>query len=134
MLEQDMLEDAYRLAYSIKSTNLMNSIAFYAEEKGLIGIAMLAKVDRGRIDDQYTPLADEMEKVIALTGKKLAVNDFKHILHDLDEILNISRISEAQDRGSYLVEKNFWEINLEEYSKGLILESAGKYTEALEIY
>jgi hypothetical protein len=112
----------------------MASVSYFAEELGLVGLAMLAKVDRGRIDEHYIPLTDELEKVISLTGKKLNVNDFKHLLHDLDEILNITRISDAQERGSYLVEKNFWEINLEEYAKGLMLESVGKYTEALEIY
>ena len=56
------------------------------------------------------------------------------MLSDFEEILSISKISEAQYKGGYLEEKNFWDIDLEEYASALILESEGRYTEALEIF
>jgi hypothetical protein len=76
---------------------------------------------------------DELEKVMTPV-KTLTITDYKHLIHDCDEVMSITSIAEAQERGGYLLEGNYWEINLEDYAKGLLWEVEGKYSEAIAIY
>lgn len=43
-------------------------------------------------------------------------SDYSNLLSDFEEVLSTSRISETLAKGGYLEEKNFWDINLEEYA------------------
>lgn len=134
LLENKHFDTTFVLAKKIASLKLLNDLAFYAEKEGFKGIAMLAKHERERYDENYLNPKQELETIIQSIGKTMTSNDYTHMLSDFEEILSISKISEAQSKGGYLEEKNFWDIDLEEYAQALILESEGRYTEALEIF
>mmetsp|Transcript_25678 Transcript_25678/g.44978 ORF Transcript_25678/g.44978 Transcript_25678/m.44978 type:complete len:213 (-) Transcript_25678:915-1553(-) len=134
MMDSGFLEETFKLARLIRSIKLLHDLAFFAEKEGFIGLALIAKHERESMDEHCISIHEELEKVMSLPGKTLTANDYKHLVHDCDEIMSISSISEAQDRGGYLVESNYWEINLEDYAKALLLEADGRYTEALAIY
>jgi hypothetical protein len=134
LMDTGHLEEAFKLGRMIRSIKLLHDLAFFAEKEGFIGLALIAKHEREQLDEHCVSVHDELEKVMTLSGKTLTITDYKHLIHDCDEVMSITSIAEAQERGGYLVESNYWEINLEDYAKGLLLEAEGKYSEAIAIY
>lgn len=134
MMDSGHLEEAFKLGRMIRSIKLLHELAYFAEKEGFIGLALIARHEREQIDEHNISIHEELEKVLTLPGKTLTANDYKNLVHDFDEIMSISSIAEALERGGYLVESNYWEINLEDYAKALLFEAEGRYSEALVVY
>lgn len=134
LLNSNSFEAAYLLGKKLKSIRLLNDVAYYADFQGFHGIALIAKHERELMDPDYVCPRAELENLIKITGRNMTSSDYCLLLNDFEEIINISRISEALGKGGYLEEKNFWEIDLESYANALMLEGEGRFTEALDIY
>jgi len=134
LMNLGLYHDVFRVAVRAHSTKLINDLAFAANRAGFQGVALIAKVERGRMDENFLGWGEELEKIVQFTGKTMAGTDYRHLVHDVEEVLSARRLTDVQEKGGYIVEKNFWEINLEDYAKGLLYESEGKYTQALEVY
>ena len=134
LMNLGLYHDVFRVAVRAHSTKLINDLAFAANRAGFLGVALIAKVERGRMDENFLGWGEELEKIVQFTGKTMSGTDFRHLVHDVEEVLGARRLTDVQEKGGYIVEKNFWEINLEDYAKGLLYESEGKYAQALEVY
>lgn len=134
LLHSGHLEPAFLLGRKLRNIRLLNDISYYADSKGFKGLALLAKHEREMMDEEYISPCSELENLVKITGKTMSSSDYCLLLSDFEEILSISRVNEALSKGGYLEEKNFWEIDLEAYASGLILEGEGKFEQALEIY
>ena len=128
------LEPSFLLAKKIKSVRLLNDLAYYAHSKGMKGISVLAKHERQQVDESYVHPKQQLENLVKATGKQLDVEDYGVLLGDLEEVTSIGSLADAVRKGGYIEERNFWEIDLEEYAQALELEGRGKYEDALEIY
>jgi len=127
-------EQAFLLGRKLRSIRLLNDISYLADSKGFKGIATLAKYEREMMDEEYVSPKQEIEEIIKKTGRVMTSADYALLLNDYEEIMNLTNINEALGKGGYLDEKNFWEINLDEYAKAMFFEGEGKFEEALQIY
>lgn len=69
LLNSGLYHDMFRVGICADSIKVINSLAFAANRAGLQGVALIAKVERGRIDENFLGWGNNWRKLCNLLGK-----------------------------------------------------------------